>query len=105
MLQHKVADRPNDLKVRFGGEEILILWYDIAPAKLASKIQTLMQDIRALVIAVEPGMPPINLTASAGVIHLIPQTELDPLQLLRDVDGLLYQAKNQGRNRVISEAR
>lgn len=103
LLRRGFADRPNDLKVRFGGEEVLMLWYDTAPEKLAGKVERVLQAIRDMRIE-HAGEPyALSLTASAGVIYGIPGDGVDYLQLLGQADALLYRAKHDGRNRAYVE--
>ena len=41
-----------------------------------------------------------NVTISAGVTTTQGETDITPLELIRRADDKLYEAKNQGRNRV-----
>lgn len=104
LISRKFALRPGDLKIRFGGEEMLILWYDIDAAHVQALTQTLLDDLRQLVLHEPQQQRPVRITASAGVCYLIPDTTSEPLAVLRRTDELLYQAKSQGRDRAVIRA-
>ncbi len=97
------ARRPLDMRVRFGGEEMVILWYDIAEAQLAALAEKLLTAIRAIELAEPVGGQRVAITASIGVTSLVPDETTRPLDLLRKADALLYCAKTQGRNRAVIE--
>jgi len=100
LLRRGFADRPNDLKVRFGGEEILLFWYDITIECVAIKAESVLQAIRELKLEHAGQSYPLTLRASAGVTHGIPGPGADYLQFLAQTDALLYQAKREGRDRL-----
>jgi len=87
-----------DLVARFGGEEFLI----VAPAKDLDQGFALAERIRATIaeapIPTQAG--PLPATASLGVAAWDPHTQ-SAEALVDTVDEALYQAKEQGRNRVI----
>jgi diguanylate cyclase len=43
-----------------------------------------------------------QVTISAGVVVTRGETDIAPLELIRRADAKLYQAKNEGRNRMCS---
>jgi diguanylate cyclase (GGDEF)-like protein len=93
--------RPADLAARFGGEEFAILLPDtgsegaIAVAEAAR--QALLQ--RAIEHNDNPGR---LVTLSAGVAVLRPQRGQSSRRLIEAADEGLYEAKGQGRNRVVA---
>lgn len=95
------AKRPSDLVCRYGGEEFVVLLpntpHDSA-LQLAQKAQSLLQqtDIRFNDQA-------IKLTASWGLATTVPAQSQISHDLIQRADQLLYQAKAEGRNRIISE--
>lgn len=101
VLLEDVARRPLDLKARFGGEEMVVVWYDISPEFLAIQAEQLLASIRALSFETPDGGR-VQVTASLGVTWLVPGQQATPEDLLRRADGLMYEAKTQGRNRVVS---
>lgn len=85
---------------RLGGEEFAILLpeTDLSGAKTACL--RLLAAIEAAIIPVEGKA--ISITASIGLAKASSKT-LDGAGLLKRADGLLYQAKSQGRNMVMAE--
>ena len=91
--------RPYDIWGRYGGEEFLII--------LNSKedhVQDLFERVRQA-IADNPftyEQTVLNVTISCGVTLYSPPTdERNSTQLLTDADTALYEAKNDGRNRIV----
>ena len=91
--------RRQDLAVRFGGDEFLLLLPAtdrLGAAELAEKLRTVISNTTF------PGcIGGIKVTASFG-ISLYPDDGRNPEELLRIADDFLYRAKKEGRNRIIS---
>jgi diguanylate cyclase (GGDEF)-like protein len=89
--------RPYDLIARYGGEEFIMFIAEIdrpGVIQLAERIRTAISDTQ---IEAEGGC--ISVTASIGVASVEPGRRLeDTIEL---ADKALYQAKEEGRNRVI----
>ena len=92
--------RPLDLSARYGGEEFAIVWYNPAPSELANMGNTLTTAVVALGIPHEDSELG-QLSVSVGIALMKPVAGQGSAELLRAADTALYQAKNQGRNRVI----
>lgn len=88
--------RRSDIFGRWGGEEFLL----ICPETDASQAAVLADKIRGLIAAESFGYP-FKQRVSAGVAQLMPSQTAD--QLMSHCDKLLYQAKSQGRDRVIAD--
>lgn len=86
--------RPCDVACRYGGEELIVLLPDCTLEDALYKAETLRSRIERL--SENRGIP---ISASFGVAS-IPETAARPGELLSSADGALYQAKQQGRNRV-----
>ncbi|EKB21727.1 GGDEF domain-containing protein [Aeromonas veronii] len=84
--------RADDLFVRSGGEEFLILLPRIDEAGLLQ----MAEQIRAAVEALPAD--PVSITVSLGTTLVQPEEEIN--QALARADEWLYQAKRAGRNRV-----
>lgn len=89
-----------DLLGRFGGDEFLIACADQSLASCAG----LADAIRVAVECKAPGHTPAlpGLTLSMGVAEANPDAGYDPDELFARADAALYEAKRQGRNRVVT---
>ncbi len=91
----KESCRNEDLAARFGGEEFIILLPHCSLSNARSKAETL----RELLESLNPAGLPVS--ASIGVTGTRKDEITDYETLFRQADKALYQAKDQGRNRVI----
>jgi len=91
----------NDRCVRFGGEEFILIKYDLPEARLEQWANSIIEGVRALEIPHEALGKDKHVTVSAGVIHWHVQSPLTRTQLMKSADDALYQAKDQGRNRWV----
>lgn len=90
------SSRGNDVSIRLGGEEFLIL---MANCKLEVAVK-IAERLRTTVMQHDfPGVG--SVTISLGVAAW-PEHGLSPHDTLRIADERLYRAKNQGRNKVCS---
>jgi diguanylate cyclase (GGDEF)-like protein len=93
--------RSGDLVARYGGEEFAI----VLPNTDAVGAVYVAENIRAAVrdLAIVHSSSPIGdyVTMSLGVSTIIPNAEAIPPSLIDAADRALYQAKSQGRNRVV----
>ena len=102
-VAHVIAEharRPLDACARYGGEEFVVLWYDVDADHAMALAQRMCQAVQAL------GLPHVA-SPTAGVVSisvgLVCTAVHDAAQwdaALRAADQALYQAKQQGRNRV-----
>lgn len=93
------SKRKSDMVARYGGEEFAIILpsthYQDA-YKLAERIRTRIENSPVI-----HGENSINITVSIGVNSTIPNNKSNCTEFLDHADQALYQAKAQGRNRVI----
>jgi diguanylate cyclase (GGDEF)-like protein len=94
--------RPLDMSVRLGGEEFAVLFYDISAAEAHERGEALRAALEQLQIAHEASTTAPIVTLSIGVACLLPAQGGKIGQLYERADRALYQAKRQGRNRVVS---
>jgi len=98
----KLTSRPGDLIARYGGEEFAIILPNIdlqGAVAFANKLQTTVQNKR-IAHAASRLTSLKCVTVSVGVTNLTPFTRVSSNQLIETADKALYQAKNEGRNRV-----
>lgn len=91
--------RPSDVACRYGGEELIVLLPDCALADALAKAELLR--VRVEMLSESHGTP---ITASFGVATM-PETSAQQGDLIAMADGALYQAKQEGRNRVVAAVR
>ena len=92
--------RATDIPGRFGGEEFCVALLDTnrrAGARVAEKIRRAIERNEFPGQEAQPGG---NLTVSIGVAELDPEKDT-PNDLIEKADRALYQAKDEGRNKVV----
>jgi len=90
--------RKTDVVGRFGGEEFAIILPDTPLEDARRVLDELRESFAALSHQAESGQ--FRVSFSCGVAEMADTTR--PGELIRNADAALYQAKNQGRNRVIA---
>ncbi|MBL1376512.1 GGDEF domain-containing protein [Zobellella iuensis] len=95
------GQRSGELAARYGGEEFALILTDLNRQQLTRLCEHIRQEVaRLLLPQAEPG-PPMRFTVSIGAA-LLPAAELgQETELLMLADKALYQAKQDGRNRVV----
>lgn len=91
--------RPSDLMGRVGGEEFMVLLPDADGEAAMGVAQRILQQVAALQVPSDSG--PIRLTLSMG-LAVFPQDGRSLEHLFKVADQRLYEAKHQGRNRVVA---
>lgn len=101
---HAGLARPSDLAARYGGEEFAILLPATGQVGARYVAERLRLTIMDLAIAhTDNPLGIATISAGACTFHGTPAADIDPEAFVRQVDALLYRAKAQGRNRVVSE--
>jgi diguanylate cyclase (GGDEF)-like protein len=91
--------RRGDLAARYGGEEFVI----VLPATDLDGAQHFAETLRGGIEALDfphPATPGGKLTASFGVVSVVPAGGIEADALVQAADRALYRAKAAGRNRV-----
>ena len=106
-VAHVIAEharRPLDACARYGGEEFVVLWYDVDADHAMALAQRMCQAVQALglphVASPTAGVVSISVGLVCTAVHNAAQWDA----ALRAADQALYQAKQQGRNRVCAAA-
>jgi len=100
-----IADnlRSIDKAARYGGEELLVVLPETPAAeakRVAERVRAALAQHDFLVVPSEDDPRCLHLTASVGIAS-VPRDAADPDKLVAIADRALYDAKNQGRNRVV----
>jgi diguanylate cyclase (GGDEF)-like protein len=96
------STRSDDLIARYGGEEFVVALPVGAPdqaSERAERIRLLLADRR-----IRTQVEELNVTASLGLTYSHPTRQRTPSSLITTADSALYQAKRNGRNRVVFRA-
>ena len=82
--------RTNDILIRYGGDEFLLVLIGIPANFLKTKLEQIRDKVRNSIV---PGYPHMRLTTSIGGVM---QTIADPMEnMVRIADRLMYQAKEK----------
>ncbi len=93
--------RPSDFAARYGGEEFVLILPDTAfegARTIAEKIRVMVEDLH-----IEHAFSNVSkwLTVSIGGCTRIPEVDEDIHAIIEFADRMLYEAKSNGRNRVL----
>jgi diguanylate cyclase (GGDEF)-like protein len=91
--------RAGDIAYRFGGEELLLILRDTDATAAATAVERVREAVEHVAIPHPGGIGDV-LTVSIGVAA----GSKDSAALLARADAALYQAKREGRNRVVVDA-
>jgi diguanylate cyclase (GGDEF)-like protein len=95
VLKH--ATRKDDTLCRYGGEEFLIIAYNISLQQSLKKLESLRERIENLEIDIGEGVS-IHITVSVGISCGAYTDSLE--KVITEADKALYKAKEEGRNRI-----
>ncbi|HEY4081131.1 MAG TPA: diguanylate cyclase [Burkholderiaceae bacterium] len=95
------AARPSDLAARYGGEEFVLLLPGTDQEGAMAVAQRLAQGMRNAALAHPKSPLADHVTLSMGLVCVQATQGGSPAQWLAQADLALYQAKAQGRNRVV----
>jgi len=97
------ARRAGDVPARLGGEEFVLLLPDASPRSACEAAEAVRKGVAEMEIHIPQQGLPVGrkISISCGIAAVVPEPELGPESLLAQADKALYQAKEQGRNRVV----
>lgn len=94
-----VLNRPADMVARYGGEEFALLFPETGAHGVGSVAERARNAVEQLGIIHEHSPVSEYVTISVGIAGVVPEGE-EFEGLVRAADDRLYQAKEEGRNRV-----
>jgi diguanylate cyclase len=97
--QAGAAMRGTDTIGRWGGEEFLVIYSRSTAHEAAQGAARLLERVAAAVVTT-PGGQPLTFTVSIGLTEHVPPESVEAL--VERADRAMYQAKSQGRNRVVT---
>lgn len=92
--------RKYDILSRHGGEEFLLLFPECNVEQGQAIAQKLREVVRGKSVSLDNGTT-LQVTASMGLLTLVPGEEHTQSQLVNAADEALYEAKQTGRDRVV----
>lgn len=97
----KNSIRASDLVTRLGGEEFVLVMWDTDMSTARAVAARICCDIEAVPFAASHIKGGLSVTASIGVA-MVDHLDKTPEDLIKRADEALYEAKNNGRNQVIT---
>jgi diguanylate cyclase (GGDEF)-like protein len=95
------ARRPPDLAARYGGEEFAMLLPNTSPEGAIAVAKEIQAHIKFLQLPHQKSDVSQYVTVSLGMTSIIPTESHPPEFMLSQVDRALYQAKKEGRDRIV----
>ncbi len=96
----KFITRPQDLAARYGGEEFVVLLPDTPMSGALQVAERIRMEIEKTAFPVSGDV--VHLTVSIGVCSVSPAKADATKDIFKWADEALYEAKGQGRNRVVA---
>ena len=93
-------NRPSDVVSRYGGEEFVVVLPYVNAENAASKAEQVRHHVEKMMIQADGHQ--ISVTLSIGWVSIVPQDGMTSRLLISCADRALYEAKSNGRNRVVA---
>ncbi|MBF0309176.1 MAG: diguanylate cyclase [Magnetococcales bacterium] len=97
----QVMKRKVDFLGRYGGEEFVCVLPECRGEAGIALGERIRQNVEARAIPHEASLVADTVTMSVGVASIFPTPDMTPVLLVEMADEALYQAKKEGRNRVV----
>jgi diguanylate cyclase (GGDEF)-like protein len=97
-----MAQRKTDMAARYGGEEFVLLLPDATNADAEKIAAMTLKAIADLNIPHEKSKVSSHVTISAGISVCVPSIDTTIKELIHHADLALYEAKAQGRSRIVT---
>ena len=97
----RTAQKKQDLVARYGGEEFAVIMPHTHAAGAVHVAAAMQAEVRNLEIVHSGSLVSEYVSLSVGVATTIPSFDSSPTNLILAADKALYQAKSEGRNRII----
>ena len=95
------VQRSGELVARYGGEEFVIILPGLGGAEALAAMERIRAAVQGLGLPHAKATVAGVVTISIGVASCVPQHGQDAASLVQAADAALYQAKHQGRNKVV----
>lgn len=95
--------RPMDLAARYGGEEFGLILPDTSLEEAIESAEAIRSAVKSIRVHHQEMEIPIKINMSFGVSCISPSI-LSKEELISRADAALYQAKNEGRDRVVARS-
>ena len=96
MSLKKYARASIDIVVRYGGDEFALVFLDTDVAQVEKRLNSIQEEC-----ASTPVVKSEYITMSFGVVHVSEGSSISAEELIEQADKKLYQAKNDGRNKIV----
>ncbi|AKG24111.1 GGDEF domain-containing response regulator [Calothrix sp. 336/3] len=97
----EVAQKNHDLVARYGGEEFAVIMPFTQASGAVHVAASMQAGVRELKLPHSESEISQFVTLSLGIATLVPNFESSPTDIVAIADQALYQAKSEGRNRII----
>jgi diguanylate cyclase (GGDEF)-like protein len=97
----KASHRPTDLAARYGGEEFVLVLAETLLDGAVQVAEEISGNVRALNLPHARSSVGSFVTLSMGAACAVPKAGSDMNELIKKADAALYEAKRQGRARVV----
>jgi len=100
VMEDNIALSRGDFVARYGGDEFMIMCWDIPPKVFVQRISEVIGQVKNMEFK---DLGAINVGISAGCVNTSEFPDKDINTMIKIADERLYQAKKAGKGRVISE--